>query len=106
MAKRKYVMSLDIRDVLCATRNMSWEQQGIYLEVLTLYAGGMEIPVSPADAKAMLNATAVSESTVKVALDAFQKAVFSNFKDGDEYVWRIYDARIEPIFKANRGFPW
>ena len=106
MAKQKYVMSLDIRDVLCATRNMNWEQQGIYLELLTLYASGIEISASAVHAKAMLKASEVSEASLKVVLAAFDRSLFREEKDQDKYGLRIFDERIEPLFEANRECTW
>jgi hypothetical protein len=106
MAKRKYVMRLDIRDVICATRNMNWEQRGIYLELLTAYAGGMEIPVSFVYAKSMIGGPPASEANLMVALAAFETVPHDDADDDEAYGDRIFDARIEPLFKANRECAW
>ena len=106
MAKRKYVMRLDIRDVICATRNMNWEQRGLYLELLTVYAGGLEIPVCFPNAKSMIGGPPVSEASLMVALAAFETVPHDYAEDDDAYGDRIFDARIEPLFRANRVDKW
>jgi uncharacterized protein YdaU (DUF1376 family) len=104
MTKRKHVMRLDVRDLLSTTMTMTREQKGLYLELLILYANGIEIPAHSGHAAKHVRGASLAD--LDEVLDQFRRIVHEDVEDNEAFGPRIYDERIEPLHVSNRAWRW
>jgi hypothetical protein len=104
MAKRKLVLGLHIHDVFTSTMTMTREQKGLFLELMLMYANGIEIPANPNHASK--HAPGASIADLAEVLGRFKRMVHENAEDNDAFGPRIYDQRIEPLHLSNRDWRW
>lgn len=106
MPKRMNVLKLDLRQCFIDTHLMSYEERGVYFDLLLMYAFGHVVPDSPVQVRELLRKRSVSDDCdIDSVLRCFETAPDPDHPDIEE-MRRIYVKSIEPLFKANREFRW